>query len=152
MAGSCLRKSASSSGESRFASRSATVHRTFRDWSRFLTSWVRITSYNVCYTKLLRSLARQYEEEGVAFSAQDLPANALVPRALFDSVADNLIRNALAKRDTSIGLRVRVELRCGEKVELRVCDTGAAVPEDVARDLFRGPIPSKRGMGRNNFV
>jgi len=93
------------------------------------------------------SLARQYEEEGVAFSAQDLPANALVPRALFDSVADNLIRNALAKRDTSIGLRVRVELRCGEKVELRVCDTGAAVPEDVARDLFRGPIPSKRGMG-----
>lgn len=93
------------------------------------------------------SLERQYAGEGVEFSGQDLPARAVVPRTLFDSVADNLIRNALAKREMSIGLRVRVELRCGETVELRVCDTGTAVPEDIARDLFRGPIPSKRGMG-----
>ena len=93
------------------------------------------------------SLERQYAEEGVTFSAQDLPANAMVPRTLFDSVADNLVRNALAKRDTSIGLRVSVSLRCGDSIELRVCDTGAAVPEEIARDLLRGPIQSKRGMG-----
>jgi len=97
------------------------------------------------------ALERQYGDEGVMFSAQDLPANARVPRALFDSVTDNLIRNALAKRDTSIGLRVRVELRCGDTVELRVCDTGAAVPDEVAGDLFRGPTPSKRGMGIGLF-
>jgi signal transduction histidine kinase len=93
------------------------------------------------------SLERQYADEGVVFSAQDLSADKRAPRALFDSVADNLIRNALAKRDASIGLRVHVELRCGDSVELRVCDTGAAVPDDVVRDLFRGPIPSGRGMG-----
>lgn len=97
------------------------------------------------------SLERQYAGEGVEFSAQDLPPAAAVPRALFDSVADNLLRNALAKRDTSIGLRVRVELRCGDAVELRVCDTGVAVPETIARDLFRGPIASKRGMGIGLF-
>jgi signal transduction histidine kinase len=98
-----------------------------------------------------RSLEGQYADEGVEFSARGLAPEARVPRALFDSVADNLIRNALAKRDSNLRLRVRAELRCGGPLELRVADTGAAVPAAIARDLLRAPIPSTHGMGIGLF-
>ena len=45
-----------------------------------------------------------------------------LPRSLFDSVADNLIRNALAKRAGDADVRVRVASNRGERVVLRVCD------------------------------
>jgi len=91
-------------------------------------------------------LARQYRGEGVEF---DTPAAAgRLPRSLFSSVADNLIRNALAKRADGAGVRVRVSLACGERIALRVRDSGAAVPEDVQATLLRAPVRSARkGMG-----
>jgi signal transduction histidine kinase len=59
-------------------------------------------------------------------------------------VADNLIRNALAKRVVEPGVRVRVALRADG---LSVCDTGKAIPEHVARALMRAPIASAAGLG-----
>jgi hypothetical protein len=91
------------------------------------------------------NLMRQYRGEGVQFEPLDEGAGARLPRLLFDSVADNLIRNALTKRAAE-GAGVRVALACGERVSLTVCDTGSAVPEDVAPDLLRAPINS-RGLG-----
>src|SRR6185503_2821222 len=41
------------------------------------------------------ALARQYRGEGVDFQSGDPPASSRLPRSLFDSVADNLIGNAL---------------------------------------------------------
>jgi signal transduction histidine kinase len=93
------------------------------------------------------SLARQYRGEGVEFDAAKPPAGARLPRSLFASVADNLIRNALAKREGESGTRVRVTLECGERVALRVCDTGSAVPDAIAANLLRTPIASSRGLG-----
>jgi signal transduction histidine kinase len=90
------------------------------------------------------SLARQYQSEGVEFTGSALSADQRVPRALFDSAADNLIRNALAKRREQPGIAVRVSFA---EDGLRVCDTGSAVPPDVARELFRAPIASARGLG-----
>src|SRR5438445_543556 len=46
------------------------------------------------------ALGRQYRGAGVEFEARNLPQDARLPRSLFDSAADNLIRNALAKRAT----------------------------------------------------
>jgi signal transduction histidine kinase len=93
------------------------------------------------------SLARQYRGEGVEFDGARPPAGTRLPRSLFASVADNLIRNALAKREGENGTRVRVTLECGERVALRVCDTGSAVPDAVAANLLRTPIASSRGLG-----
>jgi signal transduction histidine kinase len=93
------------------------------------------------------SLARQYRGEGVEFDGTRPPAGTRLPRSLFASVADNLIRNALAKRDGESGTRVRVTLECGGRVALRVCDTGSAVPDAVAANLLRTPIASSRGLG-----
>jgi len=93
------------------------------------------------------ALARQYRGEGVEFDAIDPPPGTRVPRSLFESVADNLIRNALAKRADDEGLRVRVSLECGERVTLRVCDSGAAIPPEVSASLLRAPVSSRSGLG-----
>src|SRR5207244_4918588 len=62
------------------------------------------------------ALGRQYRGEGVEFEARNLPQDARLPRSLFDSAADNLIRNALAKRAT----RVHVSRECDRMHSLRV--------------------------------
>jgi sensor histidine kinase regulating citrate/malate metabolism len=72
---------------------------------------------------------------------------ARLPRSLFDSVADNLIRNALAKRAVDGPTRVQASLEQRGPLVLRVQDTGSAVPADLAKDLLRGPVPSRTGLG-----
>jgi signal transduction histidine kinase len=92
-------------------------------------------------------LQRQYQDRGVAFSARALDGTEL-PRALFDSVADNLLQNALAKRAAEPGVRVSAALSApGGAAELRVCDTGRAVPAEVAGALLRAPVRSDNGLG-----
>jgi signal transduction histidine kinase len=91
-------------------------------------------------------LGRQYRGEGVEFDGVS-DAGVRLPRSLFDSVADNLIRNALAKRADDEGLRVRVSLECGARTTLRVCDSGAAVAPDIAATLLRAPVSSRSGLG-----
>jgi signal transduction histidine kinase len=93
------------------------------------------------------ALARQYGSEGVEFSALDTDPLARLPRTLFDSVADNLIRNALAKRATDPAVRVRVSLECSSSTALRVCDSGAALPAEVATTVLRAPVTSRSGLG-----
>jgi signal transduction histidine kinase len=83
------------------------------------------------------ALARQYQNQGVTF--MPVHGDARLPRALFDSVADNLIRNALAK-----GAGVRLSL---ENQTLRVCDDGAAVPTEMVESLLKRPIASTGGLG-----
>jgi hypothetical protein len=90
------------------------------------------------------SLRRQYQTQGVEFSGAVGAPGAEVPRALFDSATDNLLQNALAKRVVQPGLRVRVELA---GVGLRVCDSGHAVPGDLAHSLMRAPVRSDTGLG-----
>ncbi|HEU4351044.1 MAG TPA: ATP-binding protein [Burkholderiales bacterium] len=92
-------------------------------------------------------LARQYRAEGVEFESQTLSPSARLPRSLFDTVADNVIRNALAKRAADPAVRVRVSLACNERVALRVCDSGAAVAPELAAALLRAPVSSGSGLG-----
>jgi signal transduction histidine kinase len=93
------------------------------------------------------ALARQYRSEGVQFDPASAPSGVRLPRSLFDSVADNLIRNALAKRADDEAVRVRVTLACADRVALRVCDSGSAVPPAIAASLLRAPVSSRSGLG-----
>jgi signal transduction histidine kinase len=93
------------------------------------------------------SVARQYQGEGVEFEPLSAGVGAELPRSLFDSVADNLIRNALAKRAAERQLRVHVSLSNGEGVVLRVRDSGSAVPPQTADALMRAPVASRAGLG-----
>ena len=92
-------------------------------------------------------LVRQYQGRGVEFSASAVAKGAEVPRGLFDSVADNLLQNALTKQKGQPGLRVLATLSGEDAVGLRVCDTGRAVPEGLAKLLLRAPVPSDNGLG-----
>ncbi|HEX5093494.1 MAG TPA: ATP-binding protein [Burkholderiales bacterium] len=92
------------------------------------------------------ALRRQYEDRGVQFEAHGLE-DLYLPRGLFDSVADNLLQNALAKRVEQPDLHVTARLEGGRNAELRVRDTGRAVPAEVASSLFRGPVQSANGLG-----
>ncbi len=94
-----------------------------------------------------QALVQQYRDRGVEFANDAAPGSAQIPQALFDSVADNLLANALAKRAAQPGVRVRVALPEGDGAGLLVCDTGPAVPKPLAESLLRAPVHSENGLG-----
>lgn len=67
-----------------------------------------------------------------------------VPGSLFDSVAENLLQNALAKRMRSPQLEILIELKGGI---LRVSDNGDAIAPGIASALFSEPVRSEDGLG-----
>lgn len=85
--------------------------------------------------------------EPVEFKDLDIATNTLVPAELFDSIADNLLQNALQKRKLEPGLRISVSFSCALKPKLSICDDGVPLSESVARQLFSGPVPSQTGLG-----
>ncbi len=93
------------------------------------------------------SIARQYHGQNVEFSAASLDPAMQVPKSLFDSVADNLLQNAIAKRAGGTDIRIRMTVKCGEAPELRVHDSGKAVPAEVAATLLHTPVRSSTGLG-----
>jgi hypothetical protein len=92
-------------------------------------------------------LARQYRAEGVEFDETAVPAGAKLPQSLFSSVADNLIRNALAKRQAGEEVQIRVGLGGERPLQLLVRDSGRSVPPPIASVLLRAPVPSPSGLG-----
>lgn len=70
--------------------------------------------------------------------------NTSVPGAVFDSVAENLLQNALAKRQRQPGLKIRVAF--GD-ASLSVDDDGLAIPSVLVANLFREPVSSEDGLG-----
>ena len=75
----------------------------------------------------------------------DIENNITLPVDLFDSVAENLINNALKKPDaTQIDVRL---LSNKDIVVLSVCDNGAEIEPDIENSLFAQPVSSGSGMG-----
>jgi signal transduction histidine kinase len=93
-------------------------------------------------------LARQYRAEGVDFEPAEPPAQLRLPRSVFESIADNLIRNAIAKRSAAEFISVSVSLQQHDAgLRLRVCDTGMAESPEVVPNQLRAPIASHDGLG-----
>lgn len=94
------------------------------------------------------ALERRYRGQDIAFALEGRTAGLVVPRSLFDGVADNLLQNALAKRSGGAPVRIVATLRGdGAAAELRVCDSGRAVPAQTARSLLQAPVKSAAGLG-----
>lgn len=74
-----------------------------------------------------------------------LPDNN-IPAALFDCIIDNLIDNALRKRQSEPNITISVEIQ-PEPLRLTVCDSGAPIPENIAANLLRGGVFSENGLG-----
>ena len=73
---------------------------------------------------------------------------AELPCTLFDSIAENLLQNALTKRQTENGIEISAKLTVDRSsVVLAVRDTGQALAPSLADALFRAPVRSQHGLG-----
>ena len=92
------------------------------------------------------ALRQRYAHQRIVFSDAPFEAGATVPGALFDSVVDNLLHNALLKRQSEHAVLIRVTLS-GDGRCLTVADNGRAIDAAIAALLFRAPVPSGGGLG-----
>ena len=89
----------------------------------------------------------RYAERNIEFR-QELTLDHLVPRDLFERVAENLLENAYRKRQAEPDIRILVDFEATEqRVALRVTDNGSPAPDEIASLLFKGPIDSTSGYG-----
>jgi signal transduction histidine kinase len=89
----------------------------------------------------------QYAGQNIEFREGAISDDTLLPRDLFDGAADNLIQNAIGKRNVQGDFDISVSFSCGESIVLEVCDAGRAMPAETAHELLRGPVPSETGLG-----
>ena len=75
-----------------------------------------------------RALQRShYAGQNIEFRDGEIGDQALLPRELFDSAADNLIQNAISKRKLQGDIAISVSFGCGDHARLEVCDAGRAI-------------------------
>lgn len=94
------------------------------------------------------SLRLRHQHAGITWLGADTlrASPCAIPVALFDSVADNLIDNAIAKRQEQPGISIRITLSA-EPLRLAVCDDGTAIPAPLASSLLHTVVPSENGLG-----
>jgi hypothetical protein len=91
-------------------------------------------------------LQQRYACDALTFAPVTLAASTDLPAALFDSVADNLLQNVLAKRQVELGVKITVAL-AADASSLCVCDDGSAVAARILPDLLQAPVASENGLG-----
>ena len=92
------------------------------------------------------SLKQRYTRGEIAFTEGPLDADATVPGELFDSVAENLLQNAIAKAQQHT-IRIEVAFDAASGGRLTISDSGEAISKIVATRLFSVPVPSRSGLG-----
>ena len=92
-------------------------------------------------------LRQRYTRREIVFTGDAAMANIFLPFEMFDSVAENLLQNAIAKAQQQAGLRITVNFDAVAGGRLTICDTGSAMPRAVAARLFAAPVPSQTGLG-----
>ncbi|MEJ5209958.1 MAG: ATP-binding protein [Burkholderiales bacterium] len=93
------------------------------------------------------ALRTRYEDEDISFEADGEPDDTPIPVDLFDSVADNLLQNALKKRAQQKGILIRVRFAAGPRRSFTVCDTGLPMSRETAARLLEAPVASITGFG-----
>ena len=95
--------------------------------------------------KWMERLQKQHSTNTRISLHSDIENNLVVPVDLFDSVAENLINNALKKPSaTAIELRL---LSSNDTILLSVCDDGEPISPEIENNLFSKPVSSGSGMG-----
>ncbi len=92
-------------------------------------------------------LRQRYATDDVDFERLADASDITLPAEMFDSVADNLLQNALEKRKLNYRLAIRVSLILKPTPVLQVCDDGDPVEGLLLNKLFAAPVPSRNGLG-----
>lgn len=81
-------------------------------------------------------------EDNITQPAYEIPADS------FDSIVENLVENAAQKIAAGDATGVTVAVTSdNDAVTVTVSDNGQPIAEDIADRLFRGPVPSRNGLG-----
>jgi len=94
-----------------------------------------------------RDLQHRFAHERIIFETGRLPPDVTLPVDLFDRVAENCLQNAIEKRRANPGIEIRASLSWDSGCTLVVCDSGRALHERSAQQLFLAPVPSTQGLG-----
>jgi signal transduction histidine kinase len=92
-------------------------------------------------------LVQRHTGRNIHFQMDGRSGDLKLPAELFDSVADNLIENAVNKSAAGGGHQVKVTLSAARGGTLTVCDGGAAIAKSIESQLFEAPVPSHSGLG-----
>lgn len=98
-------------------------------------------------------LKLRYRDAGIEFSSRRIPAGMEIPGELFDSVADNLLQNAMEKKRTNPNMRISALFDAApdnddsKETVLEIMDDGPAIPAEVASQMFKSILPSNTGLG-----
>ncbi|OQY51142.1 MAG: hypothetical protein DRR08_03420 [Candidatus Parabeggiatoa sp. nov. 2] len=94
------------------------------------------------------NLTARYRKSKIEFSSHTETENILIPEDLFDNVSENLLQNALMKRQREPALHISVSLHITKRrLQLTVCDDGSPIPDEIFKNLFTQPVPSRDGFG-----
>jgi signal transduction histidine kinase len=96
------------------------------------------------------TLQQRYQYRDLIWIAGDKISERLIPLALFDSIADNLIENARNKRLSEPGIKVEVKL-ISQPLSFIVCDSGQQIAEEMVQQLLRTVVDSESGLGIGLF-
>lgn len=105
------------------------------------------TSSQILASVWWQALSTRLEESNIRFS-DNIKHDSLIPEELFNSVVENLIENAIHKRQVDADIVITVTLKTDtETIVLNVTDTGHIINEDIAKLIFKEHVPSDSGHG-----
>jgi signal transduction histidine kinase len=94
-----------------------------------------------------QDLRTRTNDPRIAYHA-DIVGDPIIPADLFDSVVENLLENLREKQQIEPEVQATVTVAStAERIHLRFCDSGSAIPEDRAQLLLQEPMPSETGLG-----
>lgn len=94
-----------------------------------------------------KSFRQLHRHQRVQFETPESLPKADINPEILDSVADNLIQNALQKAKLDASIVIKVTLMPSHHFCLEVSDTGTAMPTEIAEQLFKSHVSSKNGLG-----
>ena len=105
------------------------------------------TSSQILTTVWWEELSIRRQESNVMFDG-DIKNDTLIPEELFNSVVENLLENAIHKRQVDPDIVITVTLKTDTKsIVLNVTDTGHAIDEGIAKSILKEHVPSDNGHG-----
>ena len=94
-----------------------------------------------------KGLSARRESSQIKFLV-NIDKDALIPEELFDSVLENLLENAIHKRQVDSDIAIIVSLNIGPtSIALTVTDTGHAVAREIRKLILKEHVASDNGHG-----
>lgn len=102
---------------------------------------------NILVTPWWKELSARREDSQIKFQSI-INEDTLIPEELFNSVVENLLENAIHKRQVDPDIVITVTLKIeSDSIVLTVTDTGHAVAEKITKSILKEHVASDNGHG-----